>query len=309
MLLARMLAKELARSDGNPAHDVFSAQGFHLLRKHFYVPVPDEGDLPGEFWDQESSLPGLEIDPDACMQWYRGGPARYLEEFRATYPIERPQDGGGFWLLNGGYMAVDAHVYYTLVRHLKPRRIVEIGAGNSTLLSAAACLKNKEETGRETQLTLIEPYPWDIFKDGVAGVSELLMRKVQDVPLEVFESLGEGDILFIDSSHVLRMGNDVQFEYLEVLPRLAPGVYVHVHDISLPRPYPKVYFDNQLYWNEQYLLQAFLALNSAFEISWPSNYLMLKRARQMHETFPEIARMREHYPSSEPTSFWMRRHA
>ena len=152
----------------------------------------------------------------------------------------------------------------------------------------------------------MDPYPWDLFRGGYPGLDELIDRRVQDVPIETFEALEAGDILFIDSSHVIRSGNDVHFEFLEVLPRLRSGVLVHVHDISLPKPYPKVYFDNHLYWNEQYLLQAFLAFNDRFEVIWPGNYMMLKYPERVLETFPEMRIMREHYPQSEPSAFWMR---
>jgi hypothetical protein len=126
------------------------------------------------------------------------------------------------------------------------------------------------------------------------------------MPVSYFEQLESGDILFIDSSHVIRSGNDVHYEFLEILPRLKPGVLVHIHDISLPKPYPEVYFDNHLYWNEQYLLQAFLTFNDRFEIMWPGNYMMLNYPDKMLSTFPEISRMRQDYPQSEPTAFWMR---
>jgi hypothetical protein len=131
-------------------------------------------------------------------------------------------------------------------------------------------------------------------------------KKVQDVPLDVFTSLEAGDILFIDSTHALRSGSDVQYEFLEILPRLAPGVLVHVHDVSLPLPYPKVYYDTQTYWNEQYLLQAFLAYNSRFEVVWAGNYMLLNHRDAMLETFPEFKLMREKWTSSEPSAFWIR---
>jgi hypothetical protein len=146
----------------------------------------------------------------------------------------------------------------------------------------------------------------NFFKRGVPGLSEVIEKKVQDVDLDLFASL-QGGILFIDSTHALRAGGDVQLEYCEILPRLAGGVLVHIHDISLSRPYPRVYFEkNNYYWNEQYLLQAFLAFNSKFEVVWPGNYMMLKYPDQISRVFPEYHTMRESFPSSEPTSFWIR---
>jgi hypothetical protein len=231
---------------------------------------------------------------------------RYMDEFRSRFSIYQTIDPKQFWLLNGSYMAIDAHVYYAFIRHYKPKQIIEIGAGNSTLLAAAAGMQNLRETGRAPRLVAIEPFPGPLLKEGFAGLSQLIESRVQDVAMNLFTSLERGDILFIDSSHVLRAGGDVQMEYLEILPRLVPGVLVHVHDISLPRPYPRVYFEKQLYWNEQYLLQAFLAFNSRFEVIWPGNYMMIKYPERLGKAFPEFQTMRQFFPVSEPSAFWMR---
>ena len=133
-----------------------------------------------------------------------------------------------------------------------------------------------------------------------------MRKKLQDCDLGIFQALEKDDILFIDSSHVLREGNDVQLEYLEILPRLRPGVRVHIHDVSLPRRYPRLYFNLNLFWNEQYLLQAYLTHNSRMEVVWPGNYMMLRHPDVMENTFPEIRQMRQRFPSSEPTAFWIR---
>jgi hypothetical protein len=304
-LLAEELASRIEKMPGHPVHDVFYRHGFHLLRKHFYLPIPDDGDRLDSFWKTPSTMVGIDTnDAHGLALLERLRP--FFEEFRRRFPVHGPTTPPGFYLINGGYMAVDAHIYYGLIRSLKPRRIIEIGNGNSTFLAAAACKWNQQKDGHETQLVSIDPYPWDIFRRPYPGLMELVIQRIQDVPIDFFGKLEDGDMLFIDSSHVLRGGNDVQFEYLEIIPRLKPGVMIHVHDISLPLPYPKVYYENQLYWNEQYLLQAFLAFNSRFEVIWPGNYLMLKYPEQMLAAFPEFTIMRQHFPSSEPTAFWMR---
>lgn len=304
------LAEEMVRRAKNDpehrCHGAFYRHGFHFLPKHFYLPIPDDTDHLDAFWETPSEMIGVDVNEPAAIEVMENIAPRYLPEFRAMFPIDGPVTPPGFYLINGGYMAVDAHVYYCLIRHFKPRRIVEIGNGNSTLLAIAACDKNQEETGQRPKLTSIDPYPWPLFEKGYPGLDELIPKRVQDVPVSYFEELESGDILFIDSSHVIRSGNDVHYEFLEILPRLKPGVLVHVHDISLPRPYPKVYFDNRLYWNEQYLLQAFLAFNDRFEVLWPGNYMMIKHPARMLAVFPEFKRMRQDYPQSEPTAFWMR---
>ncbi len=304
--LARIFAMCIAYIPGNPYHEVFSRQGFHLLRKHFYLPIPDIDDIKQDYWVTVSDLAGLDMNDIEALQFLDNVLPIYLDEFRSKFSIEKPADSKLFYLINGSYMAIDAHVYYTMIRHFKPRRILEIGAGNSTFLGGVACLENKRETGLPVDYTAIDPYPQSILEKGVPGLSRLMETKLQDMDMSIFTSLEANDILFIDSSHVFRSGNDVEYEYLEILPRLAPGVLVHIHDISLPKRYPRVYFDSQLYWNEQYLLQAFLAFNSRFKILWPGNYMMLKYPERVCRAIPEYHTMRQHYPMSEPTAFWMR---
>lgn len=304
--LAEELARRIESEPGHPCHDVFYRHGFHLLRKHFYLPVPDDTDQLDSFWGGHTEMVGVDTNDSLGLEVMEQICPQYLPEFRVRFPIEGPLKPPGFYLINGGYMAVDAHVYYCLIRHFRPRRIVEIGNGNSTLLAISACDKNAEEFGWRAIVTSIDPYPWPLFTGGYPGLDELIPKRVQDVPVSYFERLESGDMLFIDSSHVIRSGNDVHYEFLEILPRLKPGVLVHVHDISLPRPYPKVYFENHLYWNEQYLLQAFLAFNNHFEVVWPGNYMMINYPDRMLSVFPEFNRMRQDYPQSEPTAFWMR---
>ena len=288
--------------------EIFSGAGFHFLRPHYYLPIPDQADLDAGYHLAGSGLPGLDMNDAAGLELMENVFPRYLAEFRERIPTAAGEEGGPkrFYLVNGTFMAIDAHVYYALIRHFRPGRIVEVGGGRSSLLAGIACRANLEESGGGSRLEVIEPYPGEMFHGGFPGLSELLPVKLQEVPLDRFTSLREGDILFTDSSHVLRAGNDVQRLYLEIFPRLAPGVLVHVHDVSLPRPYPAVYAGNGWYWNEQYLLQAFLAFNSRFEVLWAGNHLLLGYPGKVAETFPELAAMRERFPQSEPTSFWMR---
>jgi hypothetical protein len=303
--LVSALASRIRDLPGNQFHGVFDEAGYHLLRKHFYVPVPDLADIQPSAWTTPSALEGLDMNENAAHELMDVILPPYLAEFRASFPIQAGPDHKGFYLVNGSYMAVDAHLLHGLVRHAKPARIIEIGNGASTVVAMAAANLNRAE-GQPVEVVSIDPYPTAAFANGHPGLSELIVKKVQDVPISLFESLDRNDILFIDSSHVLRWGNDVAHLYLNVLPILKDGIFVHVHDISLPMPYPKVYFDQQLYWNEQYLLQAFLMFNTQFKIIWPGNYMMLKYPEKMLAVFPEIANMRAVYPSSEPTAFWMR---
>ncbi len=289
------------------AHDIFYKHGFHLLRKHYYLPIPDETDLHGRLWEERSELVGLEMNDSGAVDLLSDVFPPYVDEFRNLFPTHQAHSSPGFYLINGSFMAVDAHVYYAFIRHFKPQRVIEIGSGFSTLLAAAAGIQNLKENSEAPHLTVIDPFPSASLKEEVPGLSQVIETRVQDVSLDLFTSLQAGDILFIDSTHALKAGGDVQFEYCEILPRLQPGVLVHIHDISLPKHYPRVYFEKiRVYWNEQYVLQAFLAFNSRFEVLWPGNYMMLKYPEDVCAVFPEYHTMREHFPQSEPTSFWMR---
>ncbi|HVF56485.1 MAG TPA: class I SAM-dependent methyltransferase [Pyrinomonadaceae bacterium] len=309
LALSKIVAAGLKKYvDGDSAYEIFSRQGFHLLRKHFYLPIPEEEDLRDGFWEKRSELVGVEMNDAGSLDLLQNVFPRYTAEFREHFPLRQTDKMEPFYLINGMFMAVDAHVYYMFIRHFRPKRIVEIGSGYSTLLAARACLGNmQDDGGSAAQLTCVEPFPMPFLRDGFPGLSQLVQKRVQEVDMELFTALEAGDILFIDSTHVLRAGGDVQLEYCEILPRLAPGVLVHIHDISLPKPYPRIYFEeHHHYWNEQYLLQAFLAFNSRFEVLWPGNYMMEKYPERVTGVFPEYHQMREAFPSSEPSSFWMR---
>jgi hypothetical protein len=132
----------------------------------------------------------------------------------------------------------------------------------------------------------IDPFPREAVRKGFPGLSELRAVKVQEVALEEFEALEENDILFIDSSHVLKIGSDVQYLYLEVIPRLQKGVVVHAHDIFFPREYHREWvMDLKIFWNEAYLLQAFLAFNSVFQVLWSSSFLSHGHPQLLHQSF------------------------
>jgi predicted O-methyltransferase YrrM len=302
--LAASFADRIRDLPGNPFHAIFDSAGHHLVRKHFYVPLPEIADIKPDDWTTPSKLAGVDMNEAVAHELLDAILPPFLAEFRASFPIQEVEGPTGFHLVNGSYMAVDAHVLYGLVRHYKPRRIIEIGHGASTMVAVAAAELNRAE-GYPAHIVSVDPYPSPVFANGYPGLDELIVQPVQEVPQGLFEDLERNDILFIDSSHVLRWKNDVDYLYLNILPLLRDGVLVHVHDVSLPMPYPKVYFDQQLYWNEQYLLQAFLIFNSRFKVIWPGNHMMLKEPAKMLSVFPEISDMRAVYPSSEPTAFWM----
>lgn len=198
---------------------------------------------------------------------------------------------------------VDAEALYCMVRHFKPRKILEIGSGFSTRISALALLKNQVEGLPLGELVAIEPYPNQALKQGFPGLARLAQVKIQDFPLAEFEALQPNDIVFIDSSHAFKLGSDVQHEFYEILPRIPPGVLVHFHDIFLPAEYPREWIlDKHLFWNEQCFLHSFLLYNDAFKILWGGSYMHLKHSGALVKAF------RRYNPKINwPGSFWMRR--
>lgn len=282
---------------------LLSKAGFHLLRKHYYLPIPEEEDLT---FERDTELVGINMNESTSFNLIENVFNKFKEEFN-SFPSNKTDDLYQYYLLNGSFMAIDGNVYYSLIRHLKPKKIVEVGSGNSTLLAAQAIMRNLEESRDKTEITCIEPFPSNILKNAFQDLIHLIRKPVQEISLDFFELLEAGDILFIDSTHALKSGGDVWYEYCEIFPRLKSGVYVHIHDISLPKPYPRVYFENNLFWNEQYVLQTFLTYNSKFEVVWAGNYMLCKYPEKITSAFtPEYDLMRSKYPSSEPTSFWMR---
>jgi predicted O-methyltransferase YrrM len=304
---ARLTAICLRLSHNNVMFNIFAKEGFYVLSKNYYQPIPQEEDMHDSLWDNPSEMVGLDMNDTYALNLLDSVFPAYIDEFRKAFPLHKSSsDQRQFYLINSNFMAIDAHIYYMFIRYFQPKRIIEIGAGNSTILAAAACRQNSKESGKAPHLTAIDPYPRSFLKEGVDGLSQLVEDRVQNTDLQLFASLEAGDILFIDSSHVLRSGGDVQFEYCEILPRLASGVLVHIHDISLPKHYPRVYYQNRLFFNEQYVLQTFLCFNSGFEVIWAGNYMILKYPDKVCALFPEYHDMSKAFPMSEPSSFWMR---
>lgn len=162
-----------------------------------------------------------------------------------------------------------------MLRAVRPRRIIEIGAGYSTLLMDDV---NRRFLDGRCRITCIEPFPRDFLRNGY----DLIQTRVQDVPLDRFAELDHGDILFIDSSHVCKTGSDVTQLLLQVLPRLRPGVLIHLHDIFLPEDYPPQWvLDVGLSWNEQYVLQAMLTQNRSYKVVFGSTYAARNFSQQV----------------------------
>lgn len=288
--------------------------GITVTPNHFYWPVPDMRDLESRAWPDNSIPVGFDLNLEKQVDWVRQLTARYQPEW--SFP-ERPTGPTEYHYNNGLFETIDAEMAYSFVRHFKPARIIEVGGGFSTRILASALEANRQRDGKDGKLTTIEPFP----SAALRGITHLISERIQDVDLDLFLSLRDGDILFLDSSHVVSVGSDVVREYLEILPRLQPGVIVHVHDIFLPSDYPRdAVLSNLCFWSEQYLLQAFLTFNPHFEVLWASSAMQMHHSDVLLESFPrwnhsyrEMRKeVRQYLPTRDhdrvwPSSFWMRR--
>jgi len=220
-------------------------------------------------------------------------------QFRAEYaeiPREAPPDPGAFNLNNGFFYGADALVYHGILRHFQPHLVIEVGSGFSSRLAAQACLRNGQG-----ELICIDPNPDQILRNGFPGLRALIAESVEKVEFDLFQQLHANDVLFIDSSHVVKCGGDVNCLLLEIVPRLNPGVIVHLHDIFLPGEYGRGWVkDRYRFFTEQYLLQAFLAFNPEFHVLFANHYMAVKHPAEMAALFPNSSG----FGSS---SFWMRR--
>src|SRR5437016_6391830 len=219
---------------------------------NYYSPLTSVARLKStrERWCRPSTLGGIEYDIEQMQRDLSALLSRYLEEFCAIPPYEQLQKMG----FGPGYTAVDALTLYMMVRHLKPRRYIEVGSGLSTYYCSLAAQRNAAEGHVPLDITCMEPYPFEKLYT-IPGI-RVIPNEVQELELSLFRQLQADDILFIDSSHVLKIDGDVPFLYLEVLPQLNPGVVIHGHDVPFPYniPYPpQLWILGQewpMFWNE-----------------------------------------------------------
>ncbi len=190
-----------------------------------------------------------------------------------------------YYFENGLYSYTDAIILYSMIRHLKPKQIIEVGSGFS---SSVMLDTNQLFFNNQINLTFIEPYPerlYSLLKEEDKKSTRIIVEFVQQIDISIFKSLDEGDVLFIDSSHVVKTGSDVHFILFEILPILKKGVYIHFHDIFYPFEYPKEWVYKGRNWNEDYFLKAFLMYNTNFEIVFFSHYLHTHH-REVFENMP-----------------------
>lgn len=255
--------------------------GVHILPVHFYSPVPDTTTL-------RSNYASRRFDDPASSGWSlnEAGQLALVDELSqyAGELAEIPETStNGFSWENPAITASDAALYYCMIRHFRPRRVIEVGSGYSTLIAARACLRNGS-----SELISIDPFPPPFLTPAVPGVTRLVRAPAQELEPSFFaSSLGPGDILFIDSTHVSKADSDVNHLLLSVVPRLANGSIVHFHDIFLPWDYAESWIkEKHIFWNEQYLLLAFLLFNKSYQVLLGSQFLGRQHGEYLHRRIP-----------------------
>jgi hypothetical protein len=255
------------------ARFIFRTVGLFPIRNHYYEPLFAPSQLHGNVFVPRV-LPGIDWNLDAQI-----ATVGELNAFAGELP-DMPAMV---------FVGADRSFWYSMIRRFRPKRIIEVGSGDSTRIALEAIARN----GDPCEHICIEPYeqPW------LEGKVHVLRKRLEEVDRSLFSTLEANDILFIDSSHVIRPQGDVLVEFLEILPTLKPGVIVHVHDIFSPRDYPKRWIlDEVRLWNEQYLVEAFLSFNCQWEILVALNYL-----RHDH---PGVYKF---LPDEDPGSLYIRR--
>ena len=262
--------------------DLSDRWGYHIRPIHYYEPLPDFSSITAEQINRRRTYPAIDFGWEQQLTLL-AELARYSDELRALkFDFDNYYFGG-----------LDAAIYYALIRHLQPARIIEIGGGYSTQIASKALTAN-----RKGKLVCIEPYPERL--NGSEPNVELVQKRVEDMNVDFFSPLEANDILFIDSSHTVKFRSDVCYEFLEILPRLAPRVWVHIHDIFFPHDYPAEWLiKRRLALNEQYLLEAFLSFNKTFAPQLANYWL--------YQDHTEAAARIWANADNRASSFWMKR--
>lgn len=282
----------------NTRKTMFSVGVFPIV-DHYYEPLFNPVHLKFPL-DKDRYLPGIDFNIDEQLD--------LLKKFKFQDELlQIPIKGSGkeleYCYDEGMFKSGDSEFMYNIIRHFKPKKMIEIGSGHSTLMAIKAINENKkEDKSYNCKHICIEPYEHKWLEN--TGI-EILREKVEDIKPEFFQQLKAGDILFIDSSHMIRPQGDVLFEYQQILPILNSGVIVHIHDIFSPRDYLKEWIDEGRFWNEQYLLEAFLCHNKEFRIIGSTNFLRHHYYNEFGKACPVLNKQVEAGINREPGSFWM----
>jgi hypothetical protein len=270
---------------------LWERRGYHITPVHFYYPIPDTRELR-DHYPSESHMHGIDLRTDQQQVLLHDVLAAYEPELARI--AGRDGTGPGFFMANDAFRGIDPYIYYALIRHVRPATVIEVGSGFSTLLAAEALAVNGVG-----EVICVDPWPRDFIAEHTGPIRRIRER-VEALDTELFASLQANDILFIDSSHVVRTGGDVACVLLTILPLVRPGVLIHFHDIYLPDDYPcDLVVTRRQFWTEQYLVQAYLCENEHAQVLFGSNHMVHQHPTALRACFPTAELF--------GASFWIRK--
>jgi hypothetical protein len=253
---------------------------------HFSSPIPNIKEVLSrqeELFDQNvSQIPGVDLREQQQLNLLET-----LSQYYADLPFTAEWNGSRrYYYENDLFSYGDAIILYSMLRHFRPKQVIEIGSG----FSSALMLDTRELFLKDSMaLTFVEPHPGrlqSLLKKPEAQSHHLVEKRIQDLDLAIVESLEENDLLFVDSSHVLKLGSDVGHIIFQILPRLKKGVIVHFHDIPWPFEYPREWLARGIIWNEAYFLRSFLQYNTAFQILYFNAYVGIVHREILGQKMP-----------------------
>jgi hypothetical protein len=270
--------------------------GIFPIRDHYYEPFFNDQHLIQPL-NKNRELPGLELNTTNQLNFIKK--LNYFDELNKLNWKLKEKTNFDFNIENGSFESGDAEFLYQFIRKVKPKKVIEIGSGSSTKIAQLAIKENFKETGVITEHICIEPYEQPWLKD-MSGIT-LIRERIEKINYDWSSKLDDGDLLFVDSSHIIRPQGDVLKEYLEIFPKLSKGVFVHIHDIFTPKDYLKSWVINDVrFWNEQYLLEAMLSNTDRYEVIAALNYLKHNFYNELLSVCPYLTQDRE------PGSFYFR---
>lgn len=257
--------------------------GVHLMPKHYSTPVADYAWLrrDPDAWQLPASLVGVEWDVDAQLRWLRETYGPYAHEVQGSAWYDELVATG----VGQGLTLIEAQMLHGVMRAVQPSKVIEVGSGLSTAIMRRASALTAQAGGPQTQIVAIDPYPRAALRHlpGITHIEELAQR----VPRTVFDQLEPGDLLFIDSSHTVKIGSEVTQLFLEIIPALKPGVYIQIHDIFLPYLYTRTAGSDYLDWQETTLALALLTHNAHLSVLCCQSALHYDRPAELAAILPD----------------------
>lgn len=273
---------------------------------HYYSVLPDYREVLAGLAKQSKTghelLPGIDLAEEEQLKLLRAFAGYYSE---LPFPA-RPDGRSRYYYENDWFSLADATILYSVLRYHQPQRVVEIGSG----FSSAAMLDVNDLFLEGASFTFVEPNPerlYGLLTGEDRARHQVVRERVQEVHLALFDELNEGDVLFVDSSHVVKFGSDVAHLLFEVLPRLKPGVLVHFHDVFWPFEYPEEWYAQGRAWNEAYFLRAFLQHNCAFRIHYYASFMAYRHPDMLNTNMPLASNTNNPLAASRPSSLWLRK--